>query len=377
MKRRMVFILLFIMIFCVSCSKDNAPDTDYSYTDNYIYANLNSTFYRFNVENGTASPLCPDPLCEHNDESCPFFGMEGDPVFTGQYVYYLAGASDFGEAIRLCRFDLRSGKYENLYEPAAGTLSEMNVYGNNVYLNQNRLTENGSVEFLLMKYDLKNKKATALTEKAQSVPQYFLSTENGRIYWYTSGGEHYSTDMEYKNRIDGDTGYADRLSSGNYAYIVEPTGEIKGVPGSKLPAFRLRRKDKTTGDTITVIAEMCSFPTIYNNCILYFKFQDSVPFIGCMYDEYSGERVAVTDKNGGKLYICDSDGKNERLLCDIGDSGCAFTNATGVTGKSGSGDYIGIELSTYYQDGEYIKLGESALLLVNIKTGEYKIVRTD
>jgi len=368
----LLFILITLIFMSVSCS--DGSDTDINYTDNCIYAELNGTFYRFNTENGTASPLCPDPLCKHNDKSCPFFCMEANPVFVGQYVYYLAGADD---PIDLCRFDLKSGKYEKLYEAKSGTLSGMNVCGDFAYFNQSRLNENGSVEFSLMKYDINSKKAYTLTAEPQSVPQYLLEAVDGKLYWITAAGDHYSTDPDYNNRNDGDVGYAEKLSNENYAFIVEPTGEIKGAEGGKLPAFRVLRRDKATGEISTVIDEICSFPLIYGDSILYFKFQDTVPFLGYIYDESTSERIAVTDKNGGKLYICDLNGENERLLCDITDSGCTFNYSVGVAGKSGTGDFIGIELNTYEENGEYIKQGKSALLVVNIKTGDSKIVRVD
>ena len=75
--------------------------------------------------------------------------------------------------------------------------------------------------------------------------------------------------------------------------------------------------------------------------------------------------------------MCDPDGTNERLLCDIGDTGCTFADSVGVSGKAGAGDFIGIELYAYDRDGEYVRRGKSALLLVNIKTGENRIVRID
>lgn len=371
-KSFLVFVLLLAVFLCISCAKDQ--ETDINYTDNCIYAELNGILYRFNTENGTASPLCPDPLCKHNDKSCPFFCMEANPVFIGQYVYYLAGAEN---PIDLCRFDLKSGKYEKLYETNYGALSGMNVCGDFAYFNQNRLKENGSVEFFLMKYDIKSKKAYTLTAEPQSVPQYLLAAVDGKLYWYTASGEHYSTDSDYSNKIEGDIGYSEKLTSENYAFIVEPTGEIKGAEGSKLPAFRVLRRDKATGEISTVIDEICSFPLIYGDSILYFKFQDTVPFLGYLTDENTNERIAITDKNGGKLYICDLNGENERLLCDITGSGCAFTYTVGVAGKSGTGDFIGIELNTYEENGEYIIQGKNALLVVNIKTGDSKIVRVD
>ena len=263
-----------------------------------------------------------------------------------------------------------------MYTADGGTLSGMNAAGEDVYFNLNRFSEDGEVSFLLMKCHIKNNTITSLTDDGLPVPQNLIAARDGRLFWNTGSGEYYSTDRAYQNRIDGDRGYAERLSSGGYSFIVEPTGEVKGVPGSKLPAFRLLRKSRMTGETITVIPEMCSFPAIYQDSILYFRFQDTVPFIGYMKDGLSGEQIAVTDKNGGKLYICDLDGKGERLLCDISDSGCTFTGAVGVSGKSGTGDYIGIELYTYDRDGEYVRRGKSALLLINIQTGENKIVRT-
>ena len=377
MKKFSAILALLFALMCAACTKDAVPEIDVNYTDNYIYANMNGTFFRFNADNATASPLCPDPLCGHNDEHCPFFHMEGDPVFRGQYIYYLSGGSDYGGATRLCSFNLQTGRYKVMYTASGGTLSGMNQAGEYVYCNLSRLSEDGTVSFLLMKCSIKNNAVTSLTDGGLPVPQNLIAARDGRLFWNTGSGEYYSTDMAYQNRIDGDRGYADRLSSGEYSFIVEPTGEVKGVPGSKLPAFRLLRKSRMTGETVTVVPEMCAFPAIYQNSILYFKFQDAVPLIGHMKDEISGEQIAVTDKNGGKLYICDLDGRGERLLCDISDSGCTFTGAVGVSGKSGTGDYIGIELYTYDRDGEYVRRGKSALLLINIKTGENKIVRTD
>ena len=129
-------LLLLAALICVGCAGADgevSQERDRNYTDNCIYANMNGTFYRFNTDNATASPLCPDPLCGHNDKSCPFFHIKGAPVFRGQYIYYLSGGPDIGGATQLCSFDLKSGRYEVLYTATGGTLSGMNEDGGYAY----------------------------------------------------------------------------------------------------------------------------------------------------------------------------------------------------------------------------------------------------
>ena len=108
MKKFAALLVLLSVLMCAACTKETAREIDVNYTDNFIYANMNGTFFRFCVDNATASPLCPDPLCGHNDEGCPFFHMEGTPVFRGQYIYYLSGGSEYGGATRLCSFNLQT-----------------------------------------------------------------------------------------------------------------------------------------------------------------------------------------------------------------------------------------------------------------------------
>ena len=163
MKKFVALLVLLSVLMCAACARETAQDLDVNYTDNYIYANMNGTFFRFCVDNATASPLCPDPLCGHNDEGCPFFHMEGNPIFRGQYIYYLSGGSEYGGATRLCSFNLQTGRYKVMYTADGGTLSGMNAAGEDVYFNLNRFSEDGEVSFLLMKCNIKNNTVTSLT----------------------------------------------------------------------------------------------------------------------------------------------------------------------------------------------------------------------
>ena len=72
MKRKIWIIgLLFLLVTLTACGK--ASDEEYNYP--YLLKQWNSIVYRINVDTATMIPLCPDPLCPHSDESCPFREM--------------------------------------------------------------------------------------------------------------------------------------------------------------------------------------------------------------------------------------------------------------------------------------------------------------
>lgn len=109
MRKMTVFLVLFVTLTCAACTKEAPQEIDVNYTDNFIYANMNGTFFRFCVDNATASPLCPDPLCGHNDEGCPFFHMEGNPVSGGSIYTIFPAVRNMAErpvcAVSICRQD--------------------------------------------------------------------------------------------------------------------------------------------------------------------------------------------------------------------------------------------------------------------------------
>ena len=109
MKKFAALLVLLSVLMCAACTKETAQEPDVNYTDNYIYANMNGTFFRFCVDNATASPLCPDPLCGHNDEGCPFFHMEGNPFSGGSIYTIFPAVRDMAErpvcAASICRQD--------------------------------------------------------------------------------------------------------------------------------------------------------------------------------------------------------------------------------------------------------------------------------
>lgn len=57
MKKFAALLVLLSVLMCAACTKETAREIDVNYTDNYIYANMNGTFFRFCVDqrNGIAA----------------------------------------------------------------------------------------------------------------------------------------------------------------------------------------------------------------------------------------------------------------------------------------------------------------------------------
>lgn len=92
------------------------------YQDGYLYFLLrggtdsrSAELVRFNCENGNVTAVCPDPLCDHVDADCPFYGLGGG---TGGFVIGEDGNVYFESLIwgeqgidaSLRKFDVQSGK---------------------------------------------------------------------------------------------------------------------------------------------------------------------------------------------------------------------------------------------------------------------------
>ena len=144
MKKLVLLIMSLIVLFCSVSCKDNGTligdggesPTD-EYVDNYLYTMIGSTLYRISPYSASVVPVCPDPLCFHNDSGCPFYNVDGSSIETfGKYIYYLKDGNGWGEyAQRLCRFDRESGVFEVVYEPEEGTLRDMALNGSELYFN--------------------------------------------------------------------------------------------------------------------------------------------------------------------------------------------------------------------------------------------------
>lgn len=203
--------------------------------------------------------------------------------------------------------------------------------------------------------------------------------DGDRVYWKgTLINTRYSTSLDYKDRLDNDEkeSYNSNENTGKYYYRFERSGFDQE---SFSDLQRLTRVDISTGEEVVVFNELSCIPIVHNGMIIYSKLGEP-RYMGEVLDEEKGEYKPFYDKWGGKYYICDSDGSNERLLCDFSDTKYIsqfHTNTIGL--KRGVGDWVVAWMQTYIpesdDDGGRIMRGDNVYLLINVVTGEFKEVQ--
>ncbi len=372
-----------IVLFCSVSCKDNGtligdggelPSDEY--VDNYLYTMIGSTLYRISPYSASVVPVCPDPLCFHNDSGCPFFNVDETSIETvGKYIYYLKDGNGWGEyAQRLCRFDRESGKFEVVYEPEEGSLLNLSLNTDELYFNLAYIDKNLQNTFDICRLDLSDGSVEILTDEPTKESHRFVCEKDGRLYWTSHNDSvYYSTDRDYKNRTDGDRTDKIEKVSGDYYYRLEPVYNT-----AYTRCFKLTAVNAVRGEEIVISEELAGVPVIYGGKIVYAKNGES-KYLGLTFYDDSDEPKAYYDQSGGKYYICDPDGSNERLLCDLDGMGCEIMWHSIMLIRDGVGDWIAVEAYHYTEPDEngIIERDDNVYLLINIVSGEVKVAEVE
>lgn len=389
MKRLFLLLIVGAMLFALpSCGGQNNEPDGKTYTGNYVYTMWKPsdtsahTLYRIDVLSATGTPVCPDPLCGHDTNECPFYGIntEGSGI-AGSGIYYLRGSVPMKYCRQVCRFDLESGKLAILYENSAATIARLFVFDDYVYFLElvGDGKESPTYTFHLMRYSIRDGKTTDLGNTGAAKNTDIYASVDGRLYWEDAGGAetYFSTDIDGKNRMDGDR-LPDRTRSGNYSVMTE---NIQVIDRAYINMYTcdVVSKNLTSGETSVIVRNNPSFPMIYDGKVFYYRFQKEPLLIGDIVDEDSVERKKIFDARGTELYVCDFDGQNDRLLCDIADSGYLFGITNSMLWSSGNGEYYCTTLISYRQseDGQTVERGENAIVVINVKTGSYRVAEME
>lgn len=372
-----------IVLFCSVSCKDNGTligdggesPTD-EYVDNYLYTMIGSTLYRISPYSASVVPVCPDPLCFHNDSGCPFFNVDETSIETvGKYIYYLKDGNGWGEyAQRLCRFDRESGKFEVFYEPEEGSLLNLSLNTDELYFNLAYIDKNLQNTFDVCRLELSDGSVETLTDEPTKESHRFMCEKDGRLYWKSHNDSvYYSTDRDYKNRIDGDRTDKIEKVSGDYYYRLEPVHNT-----AYTRSFKLTAVNAVGGEEIVISEELAGVPVIYGGKIVYAK-NGEAKYLGLVFYDDSDEPKEYYDQSGGKYYICDPDGSNERLLCDLDGMGCEIMWHSIMLIRDGVGDWIAVEAYHYTEPDEngIIERDDNVYLLINIVSGEVKVAEVE
>ena len=281
---------------------------------------------------------------------------------------------------QVCRFDLESGKLTILYENSAATIAKLFVFDDYVYFLE--LVDDGkeppTYTFRLMRYGIRDGKTADLGNTGATKNTEIYACVDGRLYWEDlDSASCFSTDTDGRNRVNGDR-LSDRTRSGNYSVMIE---NVQQTDREYINMYTcdVVSKNLTTGETSVIVRNNPSFPMVYDGKVFYYRFQEEPLLIGYIVDEESNERKKIFDARGTKLYTCDFDGQNDRLLCDIADSGYLFGITNNMLWSSGNGEYYCTTLISYRQseDGQTVERGENAIVVINVKTGSYKVAEME
>lgn len=376
MKRICCLLCLLAVLFSLaSCTSDEAaPETGGS----YLYTQVRGVLYKISPYSATVSPMCPDPLCKHNSADCHFFGIDESSVQTnGTYMYYLKdrdSSRKIDYCIRLCAFDMANASFEVLYEAKEGVLYNLLVAERYLYFLELQ-TKDGKTLCDIYRMELGSHEAERLTAQPLEQQPFLYSSRDGRIYWQEDSGVYYSTDESYGDRRDGDRSDAAHNRIGSFAYRYENAGFDSE---SFTYLQRIIRVDTETGEESVLFESLGCTPVFFGGQVIYAKLGEP-KLLGYTLDEETGEKQPCYDKFGGKYYICDPDGKNERLLCDLEGSGCAIPEHPMIIGGRGVGDWYVTQAYHYTEPNEegVIERDGNVYLLINIKTGQRKVAEIE
>ena len=380
--------------------------------------------FKINPATKIASFICADPLCNHSID-CPFYNCN-DSYVTSNYVFYTVGyISDLkervGDTVSLRVYDMLNNTVREIAEYRDNIYFFPVAAGNYLYYYVYQYIEDangGSEKYSVFRADAKIGNTIEIplygndySDKYTSLAIYAIY--NNKIYWEKNsrnGAEHYTTDFDGNNKqmIDYGIEYLNlsnntsRFADGYIYYLYKDTeaflqrllDSVNNPNSTPLSAYeydlweRVRALYKIpldgNGETALIAEDIFTF-VICGDKIYYTAIEDDpVPVY------YGDIRVKDTmgaevwNWSGGKVYVMNSDGTDQKLLCETElDIRLGFSdlhNAKTINDV----DYIGLPFNVIH-DGFFSKVLDEYMenyhyyvspdtLIINASTGEYTVV---
>ena len=317
---KLIYISLVIMMLLCSCGSTHTEYVNLFDTFLFIEMELDVSFTPalFNPANGTVMPLCTDPICDHTEQAgCPFAGYT--QIFTVEdgKLYYSVNVSEkksdgnyLGTAYRV--YDIETGSVKELcrktelHRTEGSTSSIGSIAGDWQYISQSGDTN----------YYYRVNFKTGEIEDLSYLDEVFLPIYEDASYLYVpltpdDGSDARTGIVRMNHKFEKqellfDTGEL----LGNMDFSMAEDGGIyyftQNPDSCNLYRYSIK-KNKTE-----LILENILYAVIGEDAIYYTKAAENPEYL--YYDEW--RRQDMYDTIDGKIYVCDPDGKNSKLIYD-------------------------------------------------------------
>lgn len=354
------FLLFLITLVLVSC--DNTEYTEASKSDNYLYNIYDSVLYKYSIKTGYGIPVCPDPVCKHNSDSCAFWGLTSN-------VMYYDNAKYFTDDKTIYKYNSYTGQLDSIYKSETGTLYYPYIASDYMFFNViNYKVDNDEVNTQIDIYRISLVDYSVLKLNKTPLYSFYMveKYEKNTLYWYgIESFETFTTDISFENR-QAYSGIDYGQHSGEYSYRFT-------IYSSSPMALTMIGKSSEQDYEFIVAENVVSAKALENNIIVVFNSAEP-KFIG-KYIKEDGSEGEIYDYQDNSIYIVNRDGSNKKLLCTIPETHRLYNLANSGANLI-SYPYIGIQVQNYIVDDNGYVLGKELsrdIVIVNVETGEYKI----
>ena len=336
------------------------------YYDGTIYLFTDSMIYRYNAENGNVISLCADPLCYHNDSTCPFFGLnsaynyyiDNDKIaYARVYSYRNPDTNEIRYIKERVQYEISTGKLTVIERIPDGIAVNSEFFkGDYRYFLNTLIDDDNNQTYEICRENMLTRKIESLKYLGEIPVGINYVSDDGRIYYPYMGYFHYFYEDEPdKDVILCEALYmSDVLCDGNYFYYV--------AKNDNNDIFSIQRYDMEMDNRVTICDDNPQNIYLTHKYIYYTK----------------NEKVVIgIDKNGNAVELPSSD--VYRVPIEGGDSELVYSFPDNMSNYSLSrfivdGIYLYASYGWYdettYIFHESINVKPYDFIRINLETGE-------
>jgi hypothetical protein len=236
---------------------------------------------------------------------------------------------------------------------SSGVLARLFRYNYYLYFSEILPTKNeGETQTTIYRLDTQNGTTEVINCGESSA--IIDCIEVGRIVWNLNG-KYLSTDLE-----GDDMAAYDQMRVREWGKY-----RLRWELGERT-FDKIYCKDLTTDKEVLIAQDIASF-YVYGDKLLYFKYAPTR-----VWTDENG--VEIRDQYGGNVYVVNLDGTDDHLLCHVEE----FSFMGGSSARNNEfvcGDWVGFVTESYLSLESSPMLSLTNMLLVNVITGEYRLIK--